>query len=713
MLLPSLWLALGTPHTAAFEGMYPPAELARMPAEQAQKLADIDITAWSDPLGDPLGSIIQLQGCSASFVSSDGLIVTNHHCASGYLTQARREGDNLVGDGFYAPTLADERSAGPAARVWVTRALTDVTASIVAGISTKTSDTDRALKIEANQKKLVATCEKPGGLRCRVVSTYEGRAYTLITQAELRDLRLVYVPPDAVGNYGDEVDNWHWPRHSGDFAFLRAYATVDGKPADYSDKNVPFHPVHHLRAGAGPTADGLIAVAGYPGNTGRWRTAGEVRDEATYTLPLAREQMEWALEMWALVGRSGPDAKARLSKDVDGFSNYSLKYQGILEGYARANVVDKVTQRDAGLDAWVAADPSRAARFATAIAELRKTIADKGATRKRDQTYGYLVRSDLLGAARSIYKWARMQNLPDAQREPGFQTRDRAPLLARLSEIEQHYVSAAEERWLKHFLLDLSALPDGQRIPEIEAWIGGRDEAAIDNAIRRLFDAPVLANKDQRLGAFEQPAGTLAASTDGFLSLAAALSPFDERQRREDLARAGAFARLRPLYAEALAAFDPDRSYPDANGTLRLSFGHLTAQDPRDAVHYGVQTSVFGITEKVGAWPFNAPPELLAAIEKGRTSGDWGLYADPTMKTVPVNFLTDLDITGGNSGSPTLNAKGEWIGLIFDSNWEGVISGTVYDPLQARSIGVDVRYILWYLGHVAHADRVLKELSQE
>lgn len=707
-----LLILLGLSPASAFEGMYPPGELAHLPSEQAVKLDGVDVAAWSDPLGSPLGSVIQLQGCSASFVSDDGLIVTNHHCAVGYLTQARQEGENLIGDGFYAPTQADERSAGPSARVWVTRSLTDVTAGVVAGITEKTTDLDRSLKMEANQKKLIAACEKPGGVRCRVASFYEGRHYVLVNQTELRDLRLVYVPPDAIGNYGDEIDNWHWPRHSGDFAFLRAYGTADGKPADYSPTNVPFHPPHHLTVGPGPTADGLIAVAGYPGTTGRWRTADEVVEEATYTLPLAKLEMDWALDMWATVGRSGPDAAARLASSASNFSNYSSKYAGMLEGYARTHVVERMKARDAGLDAWVAADPARAARFAPAIADLRKTVAEKAQTRDRDRDYGYLVRSDLLGAARTIYKWSRMRALPDSKREPGYQDRDRARTLAGLSEIDQRWVPAAERRWLKHFLTTLLTLPDGARIPELEAWIGGRDEPAIDKAIDRLFESPVLAIHDQRLGAFDLPAATLAASTDGFLSLAAALAPYDERQRQADLARSGAFARLRPLYAEALAAYDPARSYPDANGTLRVSFGHLTEQDPRDAVHYGDQTTVLGVAQKAGEWPFNAPLALLTAIDAGRASGDWGGYDDPVLKTVPVDFLADLDITGGSSGSATLNAKGEWIGLVFDSNWEGVSSGTLYDPVQTRSIHVDVRYILWYLGHVAHADRVLMELGE-
>ncbi len=706
-------LALGTLSPAsAFEGMYPPGELSRLPAEQARKLDGIDVAAWSDPLGSPLGSVVQLQGCSASFVSGDGLIVTNHHCAVGYLTQARKEGENLLGDGFYAATQGEERSAGPSARVWVTRSLTDVTAGVVAGITAKTTDLDRALKMEANQKKLIAACEKPGGVRCRVASFYEGRQYTLVTQTELRDLRLVYVPPDATGNYGDEIDNWHWPRHAGDFAFLRAYAAADGKPADYAATNVPFHPAHHLAVGPGPTADGLIAVAGYPGTTGRWRTAAEVVEETKYTLPLGKSEMDWALDMWKTVGRSGPDAAARLSSSVESFANYSSKYAGMLEGYSRTHVLERMEARDAGLDAWVAADPARSARYAAAIAELRTKIAEKGATRDRDRDYGYLVRSDLLGAARTIYKWSRMRALPDSRREPGFQDRDRARTLASLSEIDQRWVPAAERRWLKHFLTTLLALPESQQIPELKAWIGGTDEVAIDGALDRLFTSPVLALHDQRLGAFDLPSGTLAASTDGFLSLAAALSPYDERQRQADLARNGAFARLRPLYAEALAAYDPARSYPDANGTLRVSFGHLTEQDPRDAVHYGDQTTVVGVAEKAGDWPFNAPVALLSAIDAGRSSGDWGGYADATLKTVPVDFLADLDISGGSSGSPTLNSKGEWIGLVFDSNWEGVSSGTLYDAAQTRSIHVDVRYILWYLGHVAHADRVLAELGK-
>jgi hypothetical protein len=218
-----------------------------------------------------------------------------------------------------------------------------------------------------------------------------------------------------------------------------------------------------------------------------------------------------------------------------------------------------------------------------------------------------------------------------------------------------------------------------------------------------------LATVEGRERWFAAGPGAFEAAKDGFLSLAVALRPYDEAREAEMKEDAGAAARLRPLYVEALRAFDPNRAYSDANGTLRVTFGTVQGYQPRDAVSYAPQTTVKGIVEKAGEWPFAAPAGLLAAIEAGK----WGSWADPLLGTVPVDFLSDLDITGGNSGSPTLDARGRLVGLAFDGNAEGIASDWVFDPVVARTIHVDVRYILWYLDAVTQADGLIREMGLE
>lgn len=715
MSLLTLCLPLLFTPAYAVEGMWEPAQLPSLaePLKTAGFPGDPAALARLDQA--PLGAIVSLGGCTASFVSNDGLLVTNHHCVVGDLQQAQLPGEDLVATGFYAPTRAEERSAGPSKTVSITESIVDVTEKIIGKGSGKIpatlSDLDRKARIDDATKKLVAGCEKASpGRRCRVASYYEGLRYSLITQVELRDVRVVMAPPDSVGNYGDDIDNWHWPRHSGDFGFLRAYVAPDGKPADYAVNNVPYRPAQTLTVqAAGVDPGGFVMVAGYPGRTERWQTGLELERSATISMPRRIARQEWLLGLYAEMVKLDAAAEPLLNVSRSSVSNGLFNNKGALVGFTRSGVVTTAKARDVALDAWIAADPARTAKYAASIAELRTVLTRRDSTLDRDEVMGWLGRSDLLNAARTILRAAKEREKSDAKREIGFQERDLPRVKARLVSLQKGLHLETERRYLKKLLLEAATLPVDQQVPELMAWLpkAASPEAAVDAAITRLYTDSAIDSVAEREALFSAKTATITASTDGFLSLATALWPYDEARRTEGKTDAGAIARLRPVYADALRQLDPARSYPDANGTLRVTFGTVQGYDGRDAVRYLPQTRLEGIVEKAGAWPFNAPPALLAAIQSGKR----GAYLDAKLGSVPVNFLSDLDITGGNSGSPTLDAKGHLVGLAFDGNYEGIASDWLFDPVMARTIHCDIRYVLYYLDAVANADALVTELG--
>ncbi len=704
MLLAAIGLAF------AVEGMWEPAQLPSQAVGLARAGFKGNAVMLSRLDSAPLGAVVSLGGCTASFVSPDGLLVTNHHCVTGYLQQATRDGENLVDSGFLARTRSEERSVGQSGRVYVTTAIEDVTQQVVGRFPKKVKDARRAELIEERTKSLVASCEKPGGVRCRVVSFYDGAVYRRITQRELRDLRLVMAPPDSVGSYGDEVDNWQWPRHSGDFAFVRAYVAPDGSFAPYAVENVPYTPPMHLRvAKRGPQPGEFVMVAGYPGSTDRWRTALEMERAETRDMPRDVEELKAVLEVYAAVAAADPKAAVTLEPARLGASNVLLNLEGTLEGYRRGDVVGRARAREAGLIDWISADPSRA-HYRTTLEELRALVRAGDGTYERDFLLDRLrAASPTLHAAETLVEWAGEQRKKDAKRRAGFQARDRARLHDRMVDLGRRLEPASERRLVTRTLGQLAARADCP--PELKAWLGlgaGKDPGTqVAAAVERLFASPVLAREEVRLRLLDLSLSKFPMD-DGFLSLARALAPVRAVQRKESRAREGAAARLRPALVEAERAFDPGRAYPDANGTLRVTFGTLQGYAPRDGVYHTPQTTLEGVAAKAGPWPFDAPTALLDAIKARR----YGPYADAVLGSVPVNYLSDLDITGGNSGSPTLNAAGELVGLAFDGNIEGVASDWFFDARVARSIHVDSRYVLWYLDAVADADALLRELGR-
>ena len=714
LMVSLLLFVLFASNSAADEGMWLPEQLPEL-AERLQELGlEIDPGELADLSTYPLGAVVSLGGCSASFVSAQGLVVTNHHCVSGALSHNSSAEQNLHEEGFIAADLSEERWAGPGSRVFVTESLTDVTEQVLGSLGEEVSDADRFAAIDRTCKELVAECEQTDGYRCEVVKYDGGAEFRLMRQLELRDVRLVLAPPSSVGDYGGDIDNWMWPRHSGDFAFFRAYVGPDGAPAVHAPENRPYEPVHHLTVSRDGLSPGdFVMVAGYPWETSRHLTAGEMVHQSEVATPWEIATMNDLMVIIAEVGAVDEDSAVRLTSFESTLANY-LKYnQGLTDGFLGSGVVERARQIEADLRAWLPSRGETGEGWTSAMDELDAALAADYANYQRDVLLGWMVWSaDVLNSARTAYWLAVEREKPDLERDAGYQERDWPRVRERVERLEAGFVAEADRRYLTYFLARAADLPDGQRIEAVDtllATYAGQDDP-VAAAVTDLMERTSLTDAVERSALLDRTRAELEASEDPIVAFAVHLYPLMRQNKDDDKVLQGAISRLRPVVLEALRAVSPGPVYPDANASLRVTIGSIMGYDGADAIRYLPFTQLAGIVEKhTGEEPFDAPDRLLEAI----TSGDTGPYVDERLGSVPVNFLSDLDSTGGNSGSPTLNARGELCGLLFDGNYESMSSDWLFDPVKTRSIHVDIRYVLWWLDRIDSAGRLLQEMGIE
>ncbi|TAA40950.1 S46 family peptidase [Pseudoxanthomonas winnipegensis] len=699
-------LALLLSSTArADEGMWLPTQLPSLAEPLREAGFRGDPSALADVTQAPLSAVVKVGGGTGSFVSGDGLLVTNHHVAYGVIQYNTKAGANLIDDGFVAQARGEELPANPDFRVLVTTAFDKVTDQVLADAKGKTG---RAYydAVDAASKRLVAACEAAGNVRCSVATMDYGADFYRVTQLELRDIRLVYAPPRAIGNYGDEIDNFMWPRHAGDFTFLRAYVGKDGKPADYSADNVPYQPPAFLKmAVEGPKEGDFAMLAGYPGITYRNRTAAEFEAQVGHVLPARVAVFDALIAQIEQAGKANAEARTRYASQLQSLKNNRKRAAGELEGLQRSDAARLRATDEAGMLA-----ATRGAQKQQ-IDQLQQLLAQGQALGDRDLLLGLVAgQTQLLRSALTLERLRLESAKPDAQRETGYQQRDQALIEGQLKQVQRRYDAATEKALLTVLLGRYQQLPEAQRVPAFDAAFG-RTPAELAKALDALYGATTLGTESERLSRFAAARQGQPLADDALIALAAKLVPAQLELENARKTREGDLLRLRPAYMQALAAWRAKQgraSYPDANSTLRVSFGRVTPLAPRDAVAYAPLTTVAGIVEKnTGTVPFDAPKPLLEAIAKG----DFGSTVDPVLKTQTVDFLTNLDTTGGNSGSPVLNAKGELMGLNFDSNWEAVSASWWYDPRYKRAIHVDARYIRWLLAKVYPAPALLREMG--
>ncbi len=699
-------------------GMWMPAQMT-LPqhADTFQKMGvKISAEKLSDPLSDPLASIVSLGGCTASFVSPEGLIVTNHHCVQGALKFNSTKEKNLLENGFLAKTRQEEILASPAQRVMVVQAYRDITKEMRDGLEKIKDPVKRKDESEKRYKAQIAACEKDRPwLRCSVSKFFDGGMYQLIEMLEIKDVRLVYVPHRAVGNYGGEIDNWEWPRHTGDFSFYRAYVGKDGKPAEFSPDNVPYKPQHYLKVTtAGLKPGDFVMVTGYPGHTSRTSTASELRHEVEWHLPYYIEYLQQKYNMLESHLKDTNDTALAAMNQKQFVQNGLEKFSGQLEGLKKNDVLAKKEALDKQVKEW-AAQPGNAAHKAN-IDKLEKIIADEARTARVDFERGAtLGGSSLLKTALGFTRWAEERAKKDIDRKPGYQERDLPRSVAGQKTFARTFDKTLDRDSFRINLIRSLALPEKER-PWLATLLGVKkgtkiDEALIDKTLDAWYGATKLEDEKLRIELLTK--GTLRdikASKDPFIQAALRVFPIVKAEEKKDDARAGELILVSPSYTEGLKAVLAGALAPDANGTLRITYGTVKSFKPesRAQADWPFTTASQILAKNTGKEPFDAPQNELALIK----SKKFGPYADLSLGgDLPVDFLSDLDITGGNSGSPTLNNKGELVGLAFDGTKEGLASDVLFNGQTTRTIHVDARYMIWMMDALDNADHLVKEMG--
>jgi hypothetical protein len=702
----------------ADEGMWLPDSLDKLPLNKLKsrglQLTAEDIYSTTKPsLKD---AIVVVGGGTGSFVSPDGLILTNHHVAFTAVTAASSPQHNYIQDGFLAKSREEEIPA-KGYTVEITQDFKDVTAEVMAAVKPGMSDAERSRAIAAKSSEIEKAAmqgREKDGMKTQVTEMLSGMSYYLYTYLTLRDVRLVYAPPKSIGFFGGDPDNFEWPRHCGDFSFMRAYVGPDGKPAEFSKQNAPFKPKKFLPIDASGYKEGDFAmVMGYPGTTYRYRESYSVEYHQNVRLPYFVEALQEQIDLLTEMGKRDPALKIKLADQIFSLSNTVKNFEGTLKGLQRSNLVARKRDEEAAFNRAVNADPALKAKYGDVLAQIAELYRDLTSFSSRQNVINEMLNAgDLLGILSFAYNRALDREKPAAERSPQFSDQAIQRLTAALGPVWEQRTPVVETQLLLLALKRAARLPADQRPAALQKLFEGKqgdemDRAATDFA-RRVIEENQFKSAEALTALFSKSAAELRAIDDPALKLVIQImDEFAPLEKRQEAFNDG-ITKLRPLFIRGFLEWKKGAVYPDANRTLRFTYGEIKGYQPRDAIVYDYMTSLSGVIEKdTGAEPFDVPAKLKELAAKK----DFGSYLEPRLKDVPANFLATTDITGGNSGSPIMNGRGEVIGLVFDGNYEGLGSDYVYNPALSRTISVDIRYVLFVTDKFAGASYLFNEMQ--
>ena len=700
----------------ADEGMWQPHQLQDISGKLKQAGLELDPAQMENLSQFPMNAIISLGGCTASFLSEQGLVVTNHHCAYGSIQYNSTEDNNLIEKGFVAKNLGEELPAAPGSRVYVTESLTNVTDKITGTIDSSAQGKAYYDAIETNEKALVAECETSQDYRCEVYSFHGGLEYFLIKQLAIRDVRLVYAPPSSIGKFGGDTDNWMWPRHTGDWSFYRAYVNKDGQPADYSEDNVPFKPDAFLKVNAKGVDDGdYVMVLGYPGRTNRYRTAEEVRNQFTWVYPTAKRYREEYIETIKETAPAGSDARIKYESTLAGLANYAKNYGSMIQSYKKGDMLSRKEAQEKALQSWVNSSSELKKKYGAAIADLNTLEQESQKHQERDLIMAYMGRTSMMDVAKSLYRLAHEKTKPDAERKSGYQERDMNRFEQSMKRVNRRYDAEVDKAVIAHFMKEYAQFPAEQRSKAFDEYFGITDTFD-ENAVMQKLDAmhkqTSLDEEAVRLAWTDKSVEAFRQSDDPYIQFAVSQYEQDLREEKKEEELSGKFAKARPAYMAAMIAFKDSKGepvYADANSSLRITYGNVKGYSPQDGLKAVPFTTLEGMLAKYvpGDDEFDLPENIRTAI----TAKDYGKYSNPEVGSVPVNYLSTLDITGGNSGSPTLNGKGEFVGLVFDGVYESIIGDWDYNNDLNRAIHTSVPFMLWTMENIDGAQNIVDEMT--
>jgi hypothetical protein len=692
------------------EGMYPISALAKLNLKA--KGLKLDSAQIYNPGGTSLiEAVVQLGGCTGSFVSGEGLIITNHHCVFSAVQAASTVENDYLTNGFLAKARPDEmRARGLTARI--TEEIRDVTKEVLGAVKDGMDPVQRAKAIEERINELTKQAQKDfPGKSISISEMLAGKSYLMFLSTTLRDIRLSYVPPRSIGEFGGEDDNWVWPRHTGDFSFVRAYAGPDGKPAEYAANNVPYKPKRFLRVSpAGVNEEDFVFILGYPGRTYRHQTSFYMAYEENFRMPFVADLNDWQIRTMEELGRSDRATALKFDARIKGLANTMKNYRGKLVGMKRLQLVAAKRADEIGLQKFIDADAQRKAVCGTVLDQIGKIYADMSGQAQYELVLdNFPTVSLLLRLGNTVFEAGSEMAKPSDERTAPY----RDPALAATKKAASgnftNYYEPAEKLFFKRMITLAARLPENQRIAAIDDVLHkDYSEANISRYTDDAFAKTILKTPEGLAEVIGRNQDEIAKLGDPFVNLAKDLAPLQQKLRDVRQRRNAELSKLSALLIDVRQQFLQKDFIPDANSTLRLTYGRIRGYAPADASFLAPITTLTGVMEKTtDEYPY-ATPQIVRELYKAQ---DYGRYKLPKRNELPVALLYNTDTTGGNSGSPLMNARGELVGVNFDRAWGATINDYAWNEAYSRSIGVDIRYVLWVTEKVGKADFLLKELG--
>ncbi len=661
-------------------------------------------------------AIVALDGgmCSGSVISANGLMITNHHCAYGDIHALSTPAKNYLEDGFWAMKQDDEIPIKGKTVTFLRRVL-DVTDEVNIVIDSLDKAGPRSVFFGRRLSAIMEKRYSNQPYEVSLNSMWRGSKYYMFFYETYSDVRLVGAPPVSIGAYGGETDNWGWPQHKGDFAIYRIYTSKEGKPAEYSPDNVPMQPKKYLTvSAAGVKNNDFTMVLGYPGTTNRYASSYEIQEKFSVLNPIISGVRRAKLEVWKKYMDADPVTRLKYSDKYFNISNYTDYAKWENKCIARFHVINELQAREKELQAWINANPERAAKYGTVLQNLKKGYEIKANITKIREYF----RESMIRGPEFLNMGQRMNslgnNLLKAKKE-NFSMKDEEvnSFVTKIADVSFTQSSPVADKELFIVMLNyfLKEVPDSFYNPDFKKVLDslGRNSQRFADYI---YDNSIITDSMRMRRFFNSPRTLKDLFADPIISVVKTLGIREYNAMEDSLLDAAKIdlSKERGLFVKAMYEMKNDKGiaqYPDANSTMRLTYGTVGPIEPYDAVYYHYQSSSQGIMEKYNPadYEFNLTSRMQDLLQKG----DWGKWGQNGK--LYIDFLSDNDITGGNSGSPVMNAKGELIGLAFDGNRESMAGDVFFKNGYNKMVSVDIRYVLWIIEKYAGASNIINELN--